>query len=455
VIIMRKNYVAVCFAAVLPFCFGSVAQAQSTSTTPTTATQPGDSAYSLEGATLKAPAASVQQAAAGTYQLSGTSISGAVTSSRNILTSPVAATAAAYKTESGVYFYPEAFAGFGQNNNVNASATAPVSSGFTNLSTQVIAELKHDGDRYTALASVDAMRYTSSSEDNYTHSEINLAGDNFFTSSARAGWSIGQLNGSLPRFSNVRTTVDTFHNNNLNARLIYGAPEAPGRLELDLGKQDRVYDTNRATTALLDLNSSTVAGRGFYRVGTRTLALLEARSTKVDYASSLSQNSSSSEKRYYAGLTWEATAATTGIVKLGSMTKDFNTGVNASYSGTSWEAAVRWLPLSYSAFDFQSSKTVGESFGLASFELRTNNAVVWNHKWSEYVTTRAGLTALKTEYTSVGRTDTANISSITAEYALLRWLKVGVDFATTDSTSTDPNASYKRNITMLTLNASL
>jgi hypothetical protein len=449
---MRKNYVAVCLTAVIPFCFGSAAHAQ------TAANQSADDgSYKLEGATLKAPTAGVQQAASGTYQLSGTSISGSVTSSRNILTTPVTATAAAYQTESGLYFYPEAFVGIGTNDNVNASKNAPVSSGFTNLAAQVVAEIKKDGDRYTALASVNDMNYGSSKQDNYTNSEVNIAGDNYFTSSARLGWTVGQVNGSYPRFTNVRTAVDLWHYTNVAGRFIYGSLEAPARLELDLGNQVRVYDNNRVTTADLDLTSNTVAGRGYYRLGSRTLALLEVRNTAVDYAASsaTAKNSSSKENRYYAGLTWEATAATTGIVKLGTMTKDFNTGVNKNYSGSSWEASVRWLPLSYSAFDFQSSQTVGEAYGLGSYELRTNNAVIWNHKWTDLITSRVSFGSLRTEYTSVSRTDTASISTLTLDYAITRWLKVGIDLATTDSTSTDPNAGYKRNISMLTLNASL
>jgi hypothetical protein len=58
----------------------------------------------------------------------------------------------------------------------------------------------------------------------------------------------------------------------------------------------------------------------------------------ADYDSALSTEDNT-ERRYYLGYTWDATAATTGVVKIGRMTKDFDAAGRAGYSGSSWEAA--------------------------------------------------------------------------------------------------------------------
>ncbi len=387
--------------------------------------------------------------------LSGTSISGAPGATDVILTTPVEVGAMAYKTESGVYFYPSVFLGFGHNDNVLSEARNPIGSNFVNFAPKVIAELRHKGDRYTAKASLDTLRYSSSSEDNVTKSDFEVAGDNYFSARARAGWSLGRVNGADPRGlydRPISTDPDRWHSNDINGRLIYGAPEAKGRFEVDLGSRVRSYDTNRSYMAGADLTQNSVAGRVFYRLGTRTLALAEVRNANLNYAANSSDNT---ERRYYAGLTWEGTAATTGIVKVGRMTKDFAQAGRDGYSGGSWEAGVRWAPMTYSVFELSTGRSTDDTWGLGNYALNTNTDLVWNHKWTQSLTSRVAVGVLNTDYAGINRADRANSYALTVDYALLRWLKVGVDLARTDNSSNDANAAFKRNVGMLTLNASL
>lgn len=449
---MNKNHIGVVLAGLLPLSFAASAQAQAVP-----AAVAGDAtSYSLKSSVLKPTDSSAQQIGA-VYELSSTSISGTSGASETILTAPVGVGAAAYKTESGLYFYPSVFVGVGHNDNVQSAASNVVSSSFTNLSPQLVAEFKYKGDRYTALASLDNTRYASSSADNYTNSEIELAGDNYFSSRARAGWSIGQVNGSDPRgVTNIAASAspDRWHSTNLNGRVIYGAPEAAGRLEFDLGHQEKTYDNNRTNTAASDLNVNSYAARGLYRLGSRTLALVEYRQALNSYNSALSSDSNN-ERRYYAGLTWEATAATTGIVKVGRMTKDFDLSSKAGFSGASWEATVRWLPKTYSAFDLTTTRYAADTSGYGSFVDKTSTDLVWSHQWTQSLTSRASVGILNSDYGDKIRKDKATNYSVTVDYAILRWLKVGVDFASTDNSSNDAALSYKRNVSMLTLNATL
>jgi hypothetical protein len=440
---MRFNTVCCGFAAALPFIVSTTAFAQE---------DPGN--YTLQGSALKPSSA---PANAAPYEISGTSFSGAAARTEAILTAPINADLAPYKTDSGVYLYPSMFLGFGSNDNLQRAATNAISSNFVNTAPELIAELKNKGDRYTALVSVNNTSYASSSADNYTNSEITLAGDNYFTNRARAGWSVGQVNSSDPRGSNnrpVSTEPDRWHATNLNGRMIYGAPEAPGRFELDLGKQDKTYDNNRANTAIADLSQNTMAARVFYRLGSRTLALAEFRGADIAYASSLATDSNV-ERRYYAGLTWEATASTTGIVKVGNMTKDFGLGGKNGYSGSSWEAVVRWLPLTYSAFDLQTTRATADASGVGDYNLNTTTTIIWNHKWSRSLSSQVSAGVLKTDFGGTTRSDSTNNFSATLDYAVLRWLKIGIDLATSDNSSNVASGAFKRNVSMVTLNASL
>lgn len=444
---MNIKSVALCAATVVPFAFSAAVLAQ---------TQPAPAPQGQGAFTLKVPTAPASQVSGTGYELSGTTISGSTGASPTMLTAPVGS-AGAYKTESGIYLYPTLLVGLGYNDNVRATSANTTSSSLINITPQLIAEFKHKGDRYTALATVNSINYASSSDDSTINSQFTLAGDNFFSARTRAAWAIGQVHGTDARGANNRpisAEPDRWTSTNLDGRFVYGAPEAQGRLELDLGNQNKTYDNNRVNTAVADVTVGSYAGRLFYRVGTRSLVLGEVRNAKNNYASSLSTDSNT-ERRYYVGLTWDATAATTGIIKVGKMTKDFDLAGRDGFSGESWEASIRWMPLTYSVFDLQTSRSAGDATGVGNYSLLTNTNLTWNHKWSQSLTSRAALGVLKTDYAGTTRSDSATNYGLTVDYSVLRWLKVGVDWSMTDNTSNAPNAAYKRNITMFTLNASL
>nr|WP_315464241.1 outer membrane beta-barrel protein [uncultured Rhodoferax sp.] len=394
------------------------------------------------------------QAADPGYELKGTSISGSSTASAPILTAPVDPNVAPIKTESGIYLYPSVFTGYGYNSNVNSSATAPVTSSFWKLVPQLTAEMKNKGDRYTLVASADSTSYQSSTADNTTNSELSLAGDNYFDSRARMGWALRSIGGNDARGSTQSgsNTPEAWRNNSLGTTLIYGAREASGRLELDLGTQVKTYDKY----ALGNQDGTTIAGRAFYRVAPATMALVEIAQVKTNYTDRAATDTNTARK-YYVGATWDVTAATTGIVKIGSMTKDFDRAGRQNFNGGSWEAKVRWAPVSYTQVDLQTSKGAFDPTGLGSYELRTNNSVNWQHMWNQSVSSSVTLGNLVTEFagTTNGRVDTANSFSVGFQYAMRRWLKVGMDYTTLDSTSNVANRAYKRNVAMFTLNASL
>lgn len=430
-----------------------VAQAQ---TAPTPEVAPVSN-YTLESSTLKVPDPTGQQVTATPYTLSGTGISGSGSSSGGILTASVPSGAAPFKTESGIYLYPTASVNMGHNDNVRNSPTDEVGSSFTTLSPQLVAELKHKGDRYTAVVAVNRTTYSSSSQDNATNSELEVAGDHYFTARARAGWALGVVNGTDERNTTNRPSSaepDRWHTVSLDGRFIYGAPEAQGRAEFDLGRQDKKYDNNREITATSDVAFNNLAGRLFYRMGSRSLALVEVRQSTVNYKSVLSVDDST-ERRYYLGYTWDATAATTGIVKVGRMTKRFDVGSRADYSGGSWEAALRWMPRTYSVFELQTSRATSEASGVGSYELNTTSSLSWNHTWSNSLRSSATMSTLDRSFGGDSRSDTANTYVLAVDYSFRRWMSMGVSLSRTDQSSSDPTAVYKRNVIMFTLSATL
>jgi len=400
---------------------------------------------------------STQETEKANYELSGTNISGSSKAMAPILTAPAGA-GLPMKYQNGLYIYPTLSATYGYNDNLMSDSTNSLRSNFVSFSPQVVGEFVSKGNRYTALASMNSRRYSESSPDNTDESQLIFAGDHYINARARGGWALGVVSGTDSRGSNNRpitAEAARWHSNNIDGRFIYGAPEAPGRVEFDIGDKDKVYDNERATTAAGDLNTASYAGRVFYRVGTKTLALAEFRNSKMDYSSALAAGQSSTERRYYLGLTWEATAATTGIVKLGQLTKDFDVAGRQSFSGSSWDATVQWTPLTYSTVDFSASRSTSEATGFGDYNLVTSTNLTWTHKWNQRLGSTVNLGVMNTEFGGTSRTDSALNYGFGANYELFRWLKIGVDFAATDNSSNSAGKDYKRNTTMLKLDATL
>jgi hypothetical protein len=463
---MQSKLLVVALAGLLPFApvvsaqeAGGAKAAASAAPVATEATDDdGAGAYSLRGSAVESAGGMTRQGAVTpSYELFGTSIGGSRGSSQVILTAPAPERGAPIRTESGIFFYPSVFVGYGVNDNVGSTPTNQVRSNLTTIAPEVVAEMKSHGDRYTAVFTANSTSYASSRDDNYTNYEAWVAGDNYFSARARMGWAVGTIVSSDPRGSKsngISASPDRWHAPTLRGKFIYGAQEAAGRIEVDVDVKHKRYDNNQVNTETLSLNDSGIAGRFFYRVGSRSMALLEVRNHVFDYTSP-NATDDNTDRRVYLGYTWEATAATTGIVKVGRMTKRFDLAGKERFSGSTWEATVRWLPRTYSAFEFESSKTADDPTGVGNYLENTNNTLSWNHQWSGSFTTVASAGVLKSKFAGTGREDDIQRMSITANYALRRWMSIGVDFANTNTKSNQTGLDWKRNVTMFNANFTL
>ncbi|MES2300357.1 MAG: outer membrane beta-barrel protein [Pseudomonadota bacterium] len=357
----------------------------------------------------------------------------------------------------GVFLYPAATASFGHNDNLIGSPDHELVTRFMSLSPELVAEIKHQGDRYTASYIGNYTRYASSTDDNYKHHEFEVAGDNTFSSRAHLSWLLGYAERSDPRGSNDRSVgsvPDKWHAPTAALRFSYGSEGAIGRVELESALQNKRYDNNRATTVAADVNVVDTAARFYYRVAPRTRLLVEARRIGSDYQFDASNNDNS-DTRLLIGATWEASAATTGTVKIGGLKKRFDNGVRADYSGLSWEANLRWSPRTYSVLDLTSSKGPTDATGVGDYILTNYNTLLWTHDWNEKFATRLNLGLTNSDYHGTIRKDDIKNAGISVSYALQRWLHLNGDLTRTQRTSTQAGLDLTRNVLSLSLEGTL
>ena len=361
------------------------------------------------------------------------------------------------RMDNGLFVYPSALVGVGRNDNVTGTTSNKISSSIVSLQPAVVGELKKSGDRYTLLYRGNYTRYTNSSADNFDHHELAVAGDNYFDSRNRVGWTAAYLNRTDPRGSTDRglfSEPDRWNMQTARGLYIYGAQGAMGRIELDGTLNRKRYENNRASTELADFNQIALAGRFYYRVAPRTSALVELRRTSTDYISSLSTNDNV-DTRVLTGVTWQATAKTSGTAKIGYVQKNYSAAGHSNASGVTWEAGLRWSPLTYSTIDLIMSKSPVDATGLGDYITNTANTALWNHRWSQTISSRVSLGSVHSVFANAGRTDTTLNTGAGLFYELGRSFRGGLELTRTDRSSNLSIYEFKRNVLFLSLEGTL
>ena len=357
----------------------------------------------------------------------------------------------------GLYVYLDARTSIGQNNNVLGAANNTISSSLFSLEPEAVAELKNHGDRYTASYLGNYARYRNSSSDDFNNHELKFAGDNIFDSRTRLSWLVGYNESTDPRGSTDRTlssVPDQWHAPTVAGFFSYGAKDATGRVEIDGSYLDKVYSNNRTSTIAADVNISTVAARFFYRVAPKTSMFVEAKEIKSDYAIANSPNTNT-DRRLMLGATWAATAATTGVFKIGYLNKSFDRQGVSGFKGVAWEGKAQWVPLTYSTFDFTIAKTPSDSTGVGDYVLNSNYGVSWGHRWNSQVGSKLDIGYVKSEYVNGNRDDNLKNIGLGVTYDFRRWMRFGVEVTNTNRGSTVTNNEFSRNVILFTLQTTL
>ena len=355
--------------------------------------------------------------------------------------------------------YPGIDLAHGYDDNLFLRPSATTSSSFTIVSPYVRAEANPGPHKFGLLFRIDDGRYHSSPADSYTDYGLIGTGDMVFSGRAGLKLRAEHRHGHDPRGSTDRgisATPDEYDNTGIDGVFRYGAPGARGRIEVDAGAFARRYTNNSATTAAADRDTAQLGGTFFWRVMPRTELLGQVGYRNIDYKLSTS-TLDSTETRYLIGVKWEATAATTGIAKFGRLKKDFDSAARQDFSGSSWDVGVRWSPLTYSVFDFVSSKQTAESTGVGDSVISKNYGVTWSHAWSSRLRTQALASFRNDAFLGAGssRVDDNVSFGLKVAYDFRRWLRLGAEYTHFERNSNDNAFNYKRNLLLFTMGATL
>lgn len=295
---------------------------------------------------------------------------------------------------------------------------------------------------YRAAYQASAGFVEDSSADNYVDHTAELQGKWEMTSRHQL-----ELRGAYEELHNRRGTgyfqgdealdIDEparYRRESAMARYIYGAKEAKGQLRFELNAFNKTYLNFRELTESRDLAHVYGTTTFLWRIVGSLRGLLEVGHGDLNYQNDpVAQNGiedslDSQHTEYLAGLTWDITGQTTGTIKAGHTTKDFADGDRQDFSGSSWSGEIKWWPKSYSSLSLMTGRHPEETTSSGDFVDTYDVRLRWDHKWNDRVRSRVGVLRRDEQFEASlsGREDDTTQYGAELDYAMRRWLVIGV-----------------------------
>ncbi|WP_068546631.1 outer membrane beta-barrel protein [Thalassotalea crassostreae] len=307
------------------------------------------------------------------------------------------------------------------------------------------------------------------SDDSYLDHKLDFIGAFDLGSRHRLNTQVGYSYGHEERgkgfsigFGPLLTEPSTFEQTKIDSEYVYGSKQAIMNIGFKYQwlkmRWGSVYDNDLEPgilpespgldyTANREHDAHTIGSNIYYNLGAFTKATFNIAHTNVEYQNQRASEPTldSSSFSMFAGFEWQGSALTTGYAKMGYSNKDFDAGNREDTSGLRWQVGVLWTPLTYSNFDFSTSREVSETKGQGSFIENTNYNLAWHHQWLNRLATKLSFTQSDDDYGDSIREDENTIISATAYYKMLRNVEFSASIINSERQSNVSVLEYQGN----------
>jgi len=353
----------------------------------------------------------------------------------------------------GVTFTPTLEVSERYDDNFRAVETGEESTWITSITPtfKLAAEGRKSAYALTYSASSDIF-HSSRSDDNTDH---NLTADAGYEFNARNRLLLNAGYRNVEETASLDQTVenDKYSTSDVGGLYTFGAETARTQVDFGANYQELRYQNSNGLNADKERDTTALKSTVYYSVAPKTRALVEARHTNYNYTTNNVLDSNNIA--LLGGVTWDATARTSGTVKIGGERKRFDDSSNDDNSGSLWEVGVTWMPRTYSTFDLSTRRALDEGDNGASAIQAQSTSLSWKHEWVKRLTSNASFSYSDKEYQDINRDDKLSTLGLGLTYEMRRWLDVGVGYAYSENDSTAATESFERNIYSISLTASL
>ncbi len=358
------------------------------------------------------------------------------------------------QTASGVDLIPYLTSGYRYDDNIASTKTYKTDSWILGVTPGLQGQLLDGNSEYLFETGIDYGSFSSGSDDNYL--DFNLSGSadvelnqsNSFN--VNAAYNMGHEERGSGVFEGAGDAQDepaTFDTYNVGGYYEYGAKSTPARIQVNANYFDKEFTNFEALTLYRNYTDTDFGATFFYDSGASVSWVFDTSVITTNYDNvDPTGDRDSTSTNYRVGVDWEATASTSGSIRVGNQEKDFDNSARKDFSGLSWDASVTWSPLTYSALTFSTGNSAKDPSSDGDYIEATTYGVSWDHGWSDFLSTNVGYNQTDEDYVGVDRNDKLKVYSLSASYVASRWctLVAGVDI--TESSSSDATYGFDRNV---------
>ena len=382
------------------------------------------------------------------------------------LASPVLAITPANLQAGPVFITPTLDTEVGYVDNLFRSDEDKKNTGVSVVTPRVQAWLENGLNTYSFTTALIDYRYFDSSPDNITDNTANLDLHHVFDARNLVNvygeyWDFHEDRGT-GLTEGIAQEVDgptKLDRTTLGGDYVYGSESSRGRLKLGARTVDHHYRNQEELTRYHSRDSYEYNGTFLWNVAARTDALFEVRHIDTEYdrtdPTDVDGSLDSDEFNYLTGVAWEATAQTTGSVKVGMINRDYNSDARSNDDAFSWEVDLNYLPRTYSRFNLGTRRFFNETNGVGNAVDTQEVSLSWNHDWNTRSKTDVSLVFAAEDYTESDRQDDSYAAQALYTYAFRRWADLGVGYRFEELSSDLDFYDYTRNEVFLQAKLSL
>lgn len=259
--------------------------------------------------------------------------------------------------------------------------------------------------------------------------------------------------GELDTRPDIFDEPDRWREHHVSGQLTLGRRIAQAQIGLEYGVRGMRYLNNNQSERDFDERDLLLTGR--YYLGPRYSIVTDLSGAWKDY---LDPDSGLDAREYVAlvGVEWEATAKTSGSLKVGVRHRNFYSAQRSTLDEFTWDASVDWQPKTYSRVSAYSSRSVSDdSFnGTNQSQLTTTDTtgVMWRHGFTERLTFEARAERAVSSFDDGGEDEFMNYAA-GMRYRLNRWIDLFGDWDFRSRSSNVERTDYETSSVFIGMDA--
>ncbi len=356
----------------------------------------------------------------------------------------------------GFEFTPTLNVGESYDSNYRGVSDNVRSSWVTSINPKFLLSAETRNTGYQLEYEIDDQNYHSDDNASHTDQHLRFRSIMEFNSRNRLRWNLGYHR--VEETTDVRDPEDDendkYNRSVAGAVYTYGTQTGLNQIDFGVNYESIRYRNSGDLNEDQDRDSTMFNTVWYHRLGGSTRSLVELRHTVNQYVLSESDRDSTDDAALF-GATWDATAKTSGTVRLGAQRKNFDSSSRQDYTSPMWEVGVQWEPRTYSIVKLDTRRSFDEGEDGASTVEDTTTRLGWEHEWSAFISSELFYRYSERDYKATERKDDRTGYGLELTYSPLRWADVSLGYRHTENDSSVREKSYDRNIYQLSLSLSL